>query len=168
MKEYLKTHESYDDFLAIVSTGKDDYHRRQNAEKVLEILQQLQRQQMKVKQKELEGLRQRASQWYFRNEAEKINREVNILSNRSLRLEKYKNLLCVWLIACVGNSSAPDPLTWKPGDTVPTVYKQVPPRDGPKFDIPRDFCCQISNEVMQDPVMTVENYIYERREIERW
>ena len=168
LKEYLKSHESYDDFLAIVNTGKDDYHRRQNAEKVLQILQQLHEQQIDCKRKELEGFRQRASQQWFRNQSERINREMNVLINRSLRLQKYKNLLCAWLIACLGNASASDPLLWTPGDIMPKLYKSLPPTDSPKFEVPREFYCPISNDVMQDPVYTVDGFTYERKEIERW
>jgi hypothetical protein len=39
LKEYLRSHESFDDCLAIVRTGRDDFQRRLNAEKVLKILQ---------------------------------------------------------------------------------------------------------------------------------
>ncbi|KAH6866487.1 hypothetical protein BKA58DRAFT_403368 [Alternaria rosae] len=155
LKEYLKLHESYDDFLAIVNTGKDDYHRRQNAEKMLQILQQLHEQQ-------------RASQQWFRNRSELIDREMSVLSNRSLRLQMYKSLLCAWLIVCLGNTVVSDPLTWKPGDIIPNVYKVLPATGQPRFEVPREYCCPISNDVMQNPVITVDNYTYERKEIERW
>jgi hypothetical protein len=168
LKDYMKSHESYDDFLAIISTGKDDYHRRRNAEKVLEILKQLHDQQIDAKRKELEGLRQLASLWYYRTQSESIDCEINILNNRSLRLQKYKNLLCVWLIACLGNASASDPLVWTPGDVMPKLYKSLPPTGSPEFELPRDFYCPISNDVMEDPVTTVDGFTYERKEIERW
>jgi hypothetical protein len=168
LKEYIRYHESYDDFLAIVGTGKDDYNRRQNAEKVFEILRQLHDQQIRVKQKELERLRQRVSQWYYRDRSENIDREINVLNNRSLRLQKYKSLLCAWLIACLGNVSVPDPLTWRPGEVIPQVYKTLPTMESPKFEVPREYYCPISNDVMQDPVTTVDGFTYERKEIERW
>ena len=168
LKEYLQSHESYTDFLAIVGTGKDDYHRRLNAEKVLEILKQLHDQQIDAKREELERLGQRASQQWFRNKSELIDREINTLNNRSLRLQKYKSLLCAWLITCLGNASASDPLVWTPGDGVPKLYKSLPTTDSPKFEVPRDFHCPISNDVMQDPVYTVDGFTYERKEIERW
>lgn len=38
LKEYLRAHESFDDCLAIVRTGEDDYQRRLNAGKVLQVL----------------------------------------------------------------------------------------------------------------------------------
>ena len=80
-KEWMKSHESYPDFLAIIDTGKDEYHRRQNAEKVFEILKQLHDQQIDAKREELEGLRQRVSQQSFRNQSGCIDREINVLNN---------------------------------------------------------------------------------------
>ena len=168
LKEYMKSHESYNDFLAIVGTGKDDYHRRRNAEKVLEVLVQLHDQQIDAKREDLEDLRQRASQRRYRDQSEVIDREINILNNRSLRLQKYRSLLCAWLIACVGSASASDPLMWTPGDVVPKLYKSAPPMASPKFEVPSEFYCPISNDVMQDPVSTVDGFTYERKEIERW
>ena len=172
LKEYLKAHESYDDFIAIISTAHNDYHRRQNAEKVLQIIQQLDEQQIEAKRKELETLRRKASHFTIRTRADNMERELNILKNRSLRLQKHKNLLCAWFLTCVGKqASSPDTLIWwKPGDAVPKVYK-APQQAGsevPKFEIPREYCCHISNEVMEDPVITVDNYTYERKNIERW
>jgi len=168
LKEYMESHESYNDFLAIIGTGKDDYHRRQNAEKVLEILKQLHDQQIQTKREQLDSLRQRASQWHYRTQSDVIDREINILNNRSLRLQKFKSLLCAWLIACLGNASASDPLMWTPGDVMPELYKSLPPTDNPKFEVPSEFYCPISNDVMQDPVTTVDGFTYERKEIERW
>jgi hypothetical protein len=168
LKEYIKSHESYDDFLAIIGRGKDDYHRRQNAEKVFEILKQLHDQRIDVKWKKLERLRQRASQWYYRSQSEELDHEINTLNNRSLRLQKYKSLLCAWLIACLGDTRASDPLMWKPGDIMPTLYKTLPPTDSPTFEVPREYYCPISNDLMYDPVTTVDGFTYERKEIERW
>ena len=89
-----------------------------------------------------------------------------------MRLQKYKSLLGAWFIACIGRESAtsPNPLMWKPGHTMPTVYKasQQTGTNCPRFDIPRDYCCHISNEIMEDPVLTVDDFTYERRNIERW
>jgi hypothetical protein len=84
----------------------------------------------------------------------------------------YESLLCAWFITCIGRSSAniPDPLVRPPGDTMPTVPKAVQQAgsDNPHFEIPREYCCHISNEIMEDPVLTVDNYTYERRNIEQW
>ena len=170
LKEYLRSHESYDDFLAIIGTGTDDYHCRQNAEKVLDILTQLHDQQIYAEREKLEKLREQASRSSFRSQSTSIDHDINVLNNRSLRLKKYRSLLCAWLMTCVGNASVSDPLLWKPGDEVPKIYQNLPREvtSCPKFEIPREYCCPISNDIMQDPVTTVDSFTYERGEIERW
>ncbi|CAN9388920.1 unnamed protein product [Alternaria sp. RS040] len=168
LKEYIRSHESYDDFIAIVGTGKDDYHRRQNAKKVFEILKQLHDQQIESKRKQLEGLRQQTSQYYYRTRSEIIDRDMNVLNNRSLRLQKYRSLLCAWLIACLGNVSVSDPLTWRPGEAIPKLHKTLPTTESPGFEVPPEYHCPISSNVMEDPVTTVGGFTYERKEIERW
>ncbi|KAF7673903.1 hypothetical protein GT037_007669 [Alternaria burnsii] len=112
LKEYIRSHESYDDFIAIVGTGKDDYHRRQNAKKVFEILKQLHDQRIESKRKQLEGLR--------------------------------------------------------PGEAIPKLHKTLPTTESPGFEVPPEYHCPISSNVMEDPVTTVDGFTYERKEIERW
>jgi hypothetical protein len=59
------------------------------------------------------------------------------------------------------SGTSPDPLTWRPGHTIPVVPKSTPSAHvGPTFEI--------SSEVMEDPVITVDNFTYERKNIERW
>jgi hypothetical protein len=139
---------------------------------VLLVLQQLHEQEFEGKNKELEGIKRYTTQYNYRTRVEGIDRDLNILRNRDLRLQKYKSLLCAWLITCIGRRSAnsPDPMMWRPGDTMPTIYKgsQQAGTDRPTFEVPGDLCCHISNEIMEDPVITVDNYTYERRNIERW
>ena len=37
-----------------------------------------------------------------------------------------------------------------------------------KIEIPEEFICPISQEIMKDPVKTSDNYTYEREVIEEW
>ena len=37
-----------------------------------------------------------------------------------------------------------------------------------KADVPNDFLCSITNEIMEDPVATCDGYSYERSSITRW
>ncbi|KAE8873449.1 hypothetical protein PTNB73_00081 [Pyrenophora teres f. teres] len=172
LKEYLRGHESYDDFLAIVGTGRTHFHCQQNAEKVLQILQQHHQKQIASKKDIWENFRTHATQYTYRIQSEQLRRDLSTLTNRSLRLQKFRPLLCAWLITCADRESAniPDPLVWKPGDAIPTVQKviQQAEKDRPSFEVPREYCCHISNEIMEDPVMTADDYTYDRRNIERW
>lgn len=171
LKEYLRSHESFDDCLAIVRTGRDDFQRRLNAEKVLKILQQLDTLQIKAKAKELEKLKQRSSHFMYRTQVENIERDLNTVKNRCMRLKQYTTLLCAWLLTCLGeDESLPDPLLWEPGDFMPEVPKALAQNEptGLKFEIPRELCCHISSEIMDDPVKTADGFTYERKNIERW
>ncbi len=171
LKEYLRTHESYEDFLAIIQSGKDDFQRRRNAKLVLQILQQLDEEQIQAKTKKLEDIRRHRSYYSNRTRANNLERDLNTIRNRSLRMHRYENLICAWFLTCLSrNTSLPDPLTWKPGNEVPKIPKvsQDSGAGGPNFEIPREHCCHISNEIMEDPVITVDNYTYERKNIERW
>lgn len=171
LKEYLKAHESFDDLIAIIRSGKNDYQRRLNAEKVLQIIQQIDEQQIDAKVKKQDDLRRRSSFYHFKTQADIIERDVNTIRNRSLRMHKHRNLLCAWFLAALSqDESSADPLSWKPGDAVPGIYKapQHTPAANVVFEIPREHCCHIGSEIMDDPVLTADNYTYERKNIERW
>ncbi|KAF2824079.1 hypothetical protein CC86DRAFT_421855 [Ophiobolus disseminans] len=171
LKEYPRTHESFDDCLAIIRTGRDDYEKRLNAEKVLQILQQFHMLKIEAKAKELEKLRRRSSHYHYRTRADDIEREMDTIKNRYMGLQKYTTLICAWLLTCLGDDGhPPDPLLWNPGDTMPDIPRasnQGGPT-GPMLEIPRDLCCHISSEIMSDPVTTVDGFTYERKNIERW
>jgi hypothetical protein len=171
LKEFLEGYESFDDCFAIIRAGIDDYQRRLNTERVLRIIQQIDTLKIDAKTQELEKLRRRASHYHYRMLADNIDREINTVKNRSACMEKYKFLLCVRLLTCLGeNDSLLDPLVWHPGDAmpdIPVVPVQGAPT-GPTFEIPREICCHISSEIMDDPVATVDGFTYERKNIERW
>jgi hypothetical protein len=66
----------------------------------------------RAKSKELKRIKQNTTQYNYRTWMEGIDRDINILRNRDLRLQNYKSLLCAWLITCIGGRSAnsPDPM----------------------------------------------------------
>jgi hypothetical protein len=169
LKEYLKTHESYDDFLAIIRTGTNDYQQRLNAEKVLKILQQIDYRQIEARCKRQESLRQHTSHSFYRRQADDIERELGILRNRSFRLHKYKNLICAWFLSSVAHEdTSSNPLTCKPGDPVPEISRTPESfsNPGPIFEMPHEYCYHISSDVMEDPVVTVDLQTYDRKNIE--
>ncbi|KAH5558945.1 peptidylprolyl isomerase [Parastagonospora nodorum] len=170
LKEYIRNHESFDDFVAITRAGTNDNQRRRNAEKVLQIIQQFDTLQIEAKTKELEKLRQ-TSHYHYRTRVNDIELELNTVKNRSLRLTTYKALICAWLLTSLGPEDAfADPLAWRPGQPIPRVPKKSHQEAtaGPKFHISREYCCHISSEIMEDPVITEDNFTYERKNIERW
>jgi len=120
---------------------------------------------------DLEKLRQRSSHYHYRAQAENIERELNNVKNRCMRLKKYTALLCASLLTCVGEDNAQlDPLVWRPGDSMPEISRSSyqPEPTGPTFEIPRELCCHIGSEIMEDLVTTEDGFTYERKNIERW
>ncbi|KAH5067630.1 peptidylprolyl isomerase [Parastagonospora nodorum] len=172
LKEYLKTHESFDDFLTIIRAGHIDYQRRLNAEKVLQIIQHIDALQIEAKTKELEKPRNRTTHYLYRMQVYNLELGLNTPINRSLRLKTCKSLISARLLTCLGPEGASAyPLVWRPGEPIPKLPKRLKEQAGtnvPKFQTPREYCCHISSEIMEDPVLTEDNFTYERKDIERW
>lgn len=158
--------------LAIVHTGTDDFLRHKNAQKVLKILRQLYEQEIQAKTEALNSSRLRSTERWFRQEADRIERQINILKDRSIQLCQYEDLLSAFLLYRSENASTLDaPLTWTAGigHSVPTLARTTHvPHDTPKFTIPHHLLCPISTEIMTDPVSTTDGFVYERKNIERW
>ncbi|KAF2114818.1 hypothetical protein BDV96DRAFT_575954 [Lophiotrema nucula] len=171
LKTFLAQHESFDDMIGIVLTGTDAFRRQKNAEKVLQILRQLADQAIDSKSKELDNMRRRATNYLYRRQAESLESDLAALKNRSIRLQQYQDGLCAFLLYRADNatSSVTEPLTWTVGATMPQVPKKAQMiQHFANFEIPAEFLCPISTELMEDPVTTVDNFTYERRNIERW
>ncbi|KAF2789615.1 hypothetical protein K505DRAFT_341133 [Melanomma pulvis-pyrius CBS 109.77] len=170
LKEFLATHESFPDMLAIVRSGNDDFHRTEIAGKVLQLLRGLAKQQIQLKKQELEDVRHRATQFFYRQKAQNITRDVATLTNRLLRLKQYNNLLQAFLLYRAENDKLDEPLTWTVGQTtVPRILKKTDVSyHNLNFEIPQDYLCPISAELMEDPVATIDGFVYERRCIDRW
>lgn len=170
MVEYLLGHSSFEDMLAIVRTGLSDEHRLQNALKVLNILGQLDQQQITAKTDELDAARRMATSSYYRARLTSSQLELSALSNRLVRMQRFADPLCAFLAYRAENAgSLPEPQTWRPGAAVPSFAGHQPtPYTGPTFEIPAEFLCPISGELMEDPVMTVDSFTYDRKNIERW
>ncbi len=156
--------------LAIVRTAVGEHHRQQNVNKVLEILGQLDEQQVTAKARELEDARRRATSPYYRGQVAASERDLTALSNRLARMKRFEGSLCAFLTYRAENaSSLPEPQAWRPGAVAPTVTaQQTSAYTGLTFELPTELLCPISNELMEDPVLTVDNFTYERKNIERW
>ncbi|KAL1608137.1 hypothetical protein SLS60_003076 [Paraconiothyrium brasiliense] len=168
LKEYLSQHESFRDMLAIVHSGDGESHRSSHASQVLEILRLLLQQQIAAKTTELD----KASRAYYNRQARtNIERDLETMKNRKIRLARYEDALVAFLLYRAENYIPDLLLTWTVGDAVPEVPSSL--RDshavtGLEFVIPTDYLCPISTELMEDPVYTADGFTYERRSIERW
>lgn len=156
--------------LAIVREGFWGQGYLQNAHKVLSILGQLDKQQIAASTEKLEVLKRKATSSYYQFQVTSSQSELSALSNRLLGMERFADSLCAFLTYRAENAgSIPEPPTWRPGAAAPLFTgQQSAPYTGPKFQIPAEYLCPISSEIMEDPVMTVDNFTYERKNIERW
>jgi hypothetical protein len=156
--------------LAIVRSGRDEFHRIENAGKVLTLLGGLAEQQIQQKSQKLDNIRQRNTISYYRQQAQTITRDLATLRNRLLRLKQYKDLLAVFLLYRAENDTLDEPLSWNIGDAaIPKVpRKKSATCDGPSFTIPLEFLCPISSQIMEDPVTTSDQFVFERSNIVRW
>ena len=144
-------HESFDDFLAIIQTGTDDYHRHRNTEKVLKILNALSEQQMQDQIKVLADARLRSTSYYNQQRSTALEKELATLKNRILQVQRYNEALIAFLLYRAENCVLDEPLTWAIGDGVPQSRKEscVPNQNDSKFEIPAGFLCPISTELME-------------------
>ncbi|ORX96291.1 hypothetical protein BCR34DRAFT_619726 [Clohesyomyces aquaticus] len=170
LKTFLLEHESFCDMMAIIRSGEDDEERQENAAKVLKLLRDMADAEIKHKTKNLESTRRRATQRYYRQEADRIEQEISTLKNRCIRMSKYEDALCAWLLyRCEHESAFDEPLTWTPGAAIPSVPKKTSvPQLSQDYEIPNEYLCPISSELMEDPVKALDNFTYERKAIERW
>jgi hypothetical protein len=90
LKEYLSSHESFDDFLAITQSGIGDINQQQNAKKVLRCLCDLIDMQIKEKTKFLHDEQRRATTFYLRQKSNTVERELATLKNRVSRFRHYE------------------------------------------------------------------------------
>jgi hypothetical protein len=127
--------------LAIIRSGRDEFHRIENAGKVLTLLGGLAEQQIQQKSQKLDNIRQRNTISYYRQQAQTITRDLATLRNRLLRLKQYKDLLAVFLLYRAENDTLDEPLSWNIGDAaIPKVpRKKSATCDGPSFTIPLEF-----------------------------
>jgi hypothetical protein len=85
-------------------------------------------------------------------------------------MERFAESLCEFLSYHAENcTTIQDLVSWQPGDVVPvTATQKSTPYAGPTFELPVEFTCPISSDLMEDPVLTSDNFTYERKNVERW
>lgn len=89
-------------------------------------------------------------------------------------MKRFADPLCAFLLYRAENAGAlPEPLVWRPGAAAPMTAGGVGHRasasySGPSFEHPHELVYPISSELMEDPVLTADNFTYERKNIERW
>jgi hypothetical protein len=85
-------------------------------------------------------------------------------------MKQYKDLLAAFLLYRAKNDTFDEPLIWNIGDTaILRVYMNKPPScNVPIVTIPLEFLCPISSQIMEDPVTTSDQFVFQRSNIVRW
>jgi hypothetical protein len=167
--EYLVSHESFSDFLAIVRAGQGESGLLANGRKTLDILHQLDQQQVQACTEDLDRDKLHASSSYYRFLPAAKERDLSSIKIRIVRMRKHHEPLAAFLVYRAENEgSLPEIQTWKPGHVPKVPKRESSGFNGPLFKVPREYLCPISSEAMEDPVSTVDGFTYERKNIERW
>ncbi|KAF2730390.1 U-box-domain-containing protein [Polyplosphaeria fusca] len=171
LKAFLVEHESFHDIVFIVRSGNGDFHRHKNAKKAPLVLRNIHEQRVKSISDSIASTQRRATSWFYRQQAEGMQQELATLKNKYSRLCQYEDALCAFILYRADNAKGPDlePLTWTVGSEIPKVNKRTDvTRNFPVFEVPPEYRCPISTELMEDPVTTIDGFVYERKNIERW
>ena len=162
--------------LLIVKSGATTSIRRRNAQKVLQIMSGLTSQELKGLTAQLGKLKITSTRHQYRTKAESLESRIAKLKDLNAHLNRQRDLeaLCDFLVYRAENSEILDePLTWRIGDAVPRVPKAVPDTTSSalarvKYSIPPEYLCPISQELLEDPVISCDEFTFERKNIERW
>lgn len=167
LKQYLSSHCAFSDMLAIVASAHTTEGRRKNAENVLEILDDLHQQTIRMIKK-VRGAKK--SEIYSGVSGE----DAGEWQARAGNLFRFRSSLLDFLVF---KASDPDtyelPWIWNEGDPVPDVASGVRTSahvavPNLNFAVPTEHLCPISQEIMEDPVTTSDGGTYERFNIDRW
>jgi hypothetical protein len=149
------------------------YKRRDVAAKVLEILSGLTSQELAHNLKRLDDLKQRTTAAFFRVKAASYESEITKLKTFIAGLNSHKQAICDFLIYRAANTAVHDePWTWRVGEAIPKLPRNSSeasssPLPEESFSIPSAYLCPISQEVMDDPVITCDGFTFDRNNIER-
>jgi hypothetical protein len=148
-------------------------HGRQAATKVLDILFELASARLAHGQKRLDDLKKTAVFAHYGREALKLQAEGADLKSLISGLMQHRQALCDFLMYRAAHSDILDEKwTWNEGEAIPKVIKKsIASRTSTLFrdvlKVPSEFLCPVSQELMEDPVVTCDGFTFERRNIER-
>ncbi|OCL07298.1 hypothetical protein AOQ84DRAFT_342003 [Glonium stellatum] len=176
LKASLGESDSFSDMLSIVKFGATTLIRRRNAEKVVKIMDGLTSQELKGLTTQLEKLKVNSTRHRYRTQAESLAGRIAKLKDLKAHFNRRGDIeaLCDFLVYRAENSEILDePLTWRIGDAVPRVPKAVPDTTSSalarvKYSMPPEYLCPISQELLEDPVISCDGFTFERKNIERW
>jgi hypothetical protein len=146
-------------------------HYRQNVSaKVINLLTMLTTRELTKREGDLEMYQKNYTPSMYRHHAATAEPQITKLKTCLTGLDAYNQALCDFLIYRAVNSPVLDQAwTWKLGDALPkaSASEAKPTRSAERVSVPAHFLCPISQELMEDPVITCDNFTFERNNIER-
>jgi hypothetical protein len=172
VKDWLSSHESLEDMVAIVASV-DPYRKRAVAEEVVEFLSVLTSRELLERCRRRATLRTRATRTYLSDTAPGFELRLGSLRRLLGGLNVYKAALCDLILLKALGWTEKEEFPWIYGEPIPdtkssssSVIQSLDVTD--HLATPPEIVCPISHAVFEDPVTTSDNFTYERLSIERW
>ena len=167
----LASHESFEDMIGTIQ-AVNSRMQATVANHLLRMWSEITSADLKASLKHLEFLEQRLSQYHYQRELRSRESHHIELKTLLVGINAHKQSLCDFLLYRAANSeSLDDQWRWDFGDAIPKMPKvssdNEPNNELAEFQIPDEFLCAISRELMDDPVITSDGFTYDRNNIER-
>ncbi|KAH6842417.1 hypothetical protein B0I37DRAFT_417599 [Chaetomium sp. MPI-CAGE-AT-0009] len=174
MKEALQAHESFDDMVHTVRTGRQGLQRSLSSQLIKRVIE-LKATELMHKMKNLEGVRRRV--WRDRSgESRKLEDEIKSLRNEIAGFLTHEPALSEFLVyrGCgITASGQHNDWRWNHGDAIPTLPSNR--LENPEFastslglTVPHDLRCPMTQELFREPVSTQDGHTYEDAAIRKW
>jgi ubiquitin-protein ligase len=171
VKEWLSSHESFEDMGAIVASVQS-YRERVVAEEVVDFVSLLTSRELLERSRQRAKLRTWATRIYVADTGPGFELQVSALRRLLSGLNVYKAELVDLIILKALSWTEKEEFPWTFGRPIPDM--RSPSSVIESFDvtehpnIPHEIVCPISHTVFEDPVSTSDGFTYERLSIERW
>lgn len=146
--------------------------REEIAEELLQLWGRLASRELSHILEELDKVKKQFSHHYYRMQTRANERKVTKLKTLIAGLNSHKQALCEFVLYRAANTaSADNEWKWKTGDDIPVVLKASSTLgvagNIAELVAPPQLLCTISQELMDDPVITCDGFTYDRNNIER-
>ncbi|KAL6249740.1 hypothetical protein RBB50_003595 [Rhinocladiella similis] len=170
VKEFLREHEAYDDILHIIHHSSE-HQSKAAAREVIDFLRAHTDRHLTSFAESLRKTGDWASTAYPAPASiaqEKMNTLRKILEGLNIHQEALADFL---IFSATDPSFQPSDFRWSLGQEVPRnetvgIQEYVDMTDF--CTVPENYMCPISSAVFEDPVMTSDGFLYDRKAIERW
>jgi len=171
VKEWLSSHESFEDMVAIVASV-DAHRKRVVAEEVVEFVSLLTSRELLERGRQRAILRTWATRTYVADTAPGFELQLGSLRRLLSGLYVHKAPLVDLIVLKALGWTEKEKFPWTYGEPIPDMSSSssvIQSLDVTgHLNTPPEIVCPISHAVFEDPVTTSDHFTYERLSIERW